>query len=172
MTDDWSPAFPGQRPPFAPGNEWRAGPGNERARTHGAFSARLVLPLAKQIAAELRATEGLDYLRAPRFTAALQAYAQAAARAELMRRWIDTMTLNEEFHAGTGKDAPSEQLRQLQTHAANLGHRLGLTPAGAIEIADEIRKARAVLARRAEREALQADLRKSLREQLDRGNDL
>jgi hypothetical protein len=173
MSDDWTPAFPGQRPPFAPGNEWRAEPGNERAVTHGAFSVRRVEPLAKQIAHDLRATDGLEYLTAPMFTARLMAYARAQAKAELVQQWLDAMTPDEQFAATRGKDSPAELLRQLGGRAARLGDLIGLSPVGLVEIADDIRKARTTLARRAERARLSNDLKDALREQSDQiGNDL
>ena len=140
--------------------------GNTAAIRHGANSMRMTEPVAKRIVAELRNTEGLDYLRAPRFTTALWAYARAAAKAELVLAWIDGMTPAQQFTAGRGKDSPSELLRQLQGRAANMGDRIGLSPAGAVEIADEIRKARTMLARRAEHDALQVDIRASLAQQL------
>jgi hypothetical protein len=37
---DWTPAFPGQRPPFLPGHEHRVGEGNDLALKHGAPAPR------------------------------------------------------------------------------------------------------------------------------------
>ena len=139
--------------------------GNTAAIRHGANSMRMTEPVAKRIVAELRNTEGLDYLRAPRFTTALWAYARAAAKAELVLAWIDGMTPAQQFTAGRGKDSPSEMLRQLQGRAANMGDRIGLSPLGASAIADDIAAARKTLAKRAERDQLQTDLKESWRQQ-------
>ena len=159
----WVPEFPGQRPPFMPGNT--AALNNRGPLTHGVYSLRRVEPLAREIVAELRATDGLDYLKSSRFTTVLWAYARAAAKAELVQQWIDGMAPGGEFAAGRGKDSPSEMLRQLQTRAGNLGDLIGLSPTGANEHADEIRQAREQLRRTAERKALHADLKDAMREQ-------
>ena len=158
----WVPEFPGQRPPFMPGNT--AALNNRGPLTHGVYSLRRVEPLAREIVAELRATDGLDYLKAARFTTALWAYARAAAKAELVQQWIDGMAPGGEFAAGRGKDSPSEMLRQLQTRAGNLGDLIGLSPTGANEHADEIRQARETLRRKAERVALHDGLVEVARE--------
>ena len=158
----WIPEFKGQRPPFQPGNT--AALGNVGPMLHGVYSLRRVEPIAKRIVAELRATDGLDYLKAARFTTALWAYARAAAKAELVQQWIDGMAPGGEFAAGRGKDSPSEMLRQLQTRAGNLSDRLGLSPAAAANMADEIRQARETLRRKAVRLALHNDLVEAARE--------
>ena len=158
----WVPEFTGQRPPFQPGNT--AALGNVGPMLHGVYSLRRVEPIAKRIVAELRATDGLDYLKAARFTTVLWAYARAAAKAELVQQWIDGMAPGGEFAAGRGKDSPSEMLRQLQTRAGNLGDLIGLSPTGANEHADEIRQAREQLRRTAEHKALHDDLVEGARE--------
>ena len=140
--------------------------GNTAAQTHGMYSARNVEPIARQIAADLRATDGLDYLDTPRFREALWTYAMAAAKAELVQRWLNGMTPAEQFTATRGKDSPSELLRQMQGHAGRLGDRIGLFPVVADDVADDIAASRKTLARRAERKALQADHRSALREQV------
>lgn len=77
----WSPAFPGQRPPFAQANQL--------AVRHGAFSARLTGPLREQIAAELLADPATpDYVREGYAAAAVAAWAQAEAECRRLReRW-------------------------------------------------------------------------------------
>lgn len=50
----WVPKFPGQRPPFTPGNEM--------AVKHGAGSPRKVAPIAAELMQELFADETVSYL--------------------------------------------------------------------------------------------------------------
>jgi hypothetical protein len=72
MTDDWTPEFPGQRPPFEPGNE--------AAVTHGARSPKRIEELARRIDADL-------LQRAPwvaEYPEALTAYARAESVARLL----------------------------------------------------------------------------------------
>ena len=165
--DRWTPAFPGQRPPFATGNKWRVGEGNEIARKHGAYSMREVLPLAAQIAKELRATPELEYLKAPLMADRLRAYAEAEARAELVRVWAESMPFDEQVNSLDGRISPLELSRELSNRASNFAHRLGLSPAGAQEYADDIERAWKTIERQHERKQFQADLRDGLRHQQD-----
>ena len=47
--EEWVPEFEGQRPPFQPGNELGARPGNDLALRHGAFSSHRVDPIAGEL---------------------------------------------------------------------------------------------------------------------------
>ena len=156
---DWVPEFPGQRPPFAPGNQVSLG--NRGPLLHGAYSVRHVEALAEQIAAEMRAD--IDYLRAPRFAERLGAYSRAEARARLYGAWVESLTIAEAATNPDG-DPPLEVLRKLQTRAGNVADLIGLSPLGASAIADDIAAARKTLAKRAERDQLQTDLVEAARE--------
>ncbi len=126
--------------------------GNTAALTHGAFSARLVLPLARQIVKDLRSTPGLEHLQAPLFADRLQAYATAEASARLIDAWVGTLTVAEQSTTAR-TDPPLELLRQAQTRAGNLAARIGLYPQITDDVAADIVKALTMLARRAERRA-------------------
>lgn len=170
MSDDWTPAFPGQRPPFRPGNQWRVGAGNHLATKHGANSPRYYLPLAKQIAAELRAQ--IDYLNTPRFKAPLQAYAEARARADLYQWWMESLPFEQQAtaHEDNGHP-PLEQWRQMSTRADNLAERIGLTPMPKPDVLAQIKAAQATIARRQARKQTEADLRAAIRAQQDARGD-
>lgn len=76
MTESWSPAFPGQRPPFAPANEV--------ALQHGAWSPRRVDPLAEEIRSRVLADPSTAYLLEPRWAPAVHAWARAEAQVQLL----------------------------------------------------------------------------------------
>lgn len=82
----WVPAFPGQRPPFLPGNTLGAQPGNELNLRHGAYSPRRVHPLATELAEHARATT--PNLSAPQWSAAVWAWARAEAQAQLLSEYL------------------------------------------------------------------------------------
>jgi hypothetical protein len=65
-------------------------PGHEVSLRHGANSPRRVGPLAEQFAEELLAAEDTpDYLRAPRYRAAVMSYCRAAAACSLLLSYLD-----------------------------------------------------------------------------------
>lgn len=162
---DWIPAFPGQRPPFAPGNEWRAEPGNEKALKHGVNSTRRVEPIAREIVKELRAIPEFDWLRAGRFKDLLWAYARQVARRELMEAYLATLTMEQASDSTGGKVSPMELSRQLGVREANLAERLGILPYIPDDVRAQITAARTTQARRAGHQQLQSDLRESMAQQ-------
>ena len=159
---DWIPEFKGQRPPFQPGNT--AALGNVGPMLHGVYSARRVEPLAREIVKEMLTEADLDYLRAPRFKAALWDWARAEARSRLVNEWAAGLSMEEATAEPGGRTAPLEMVRQLTVRAANMGDRIGLSPAAAKEMADEIRQARETLRRTAEHKALHDGLVEAARE--------
>ena len=149
--EEWTPQFPGQRPPFAPGNE--------SAVVHGAKSERSVAPLAVQIAEELLEDAGTpDHLREPMFAPAVQAWARAEAVAELLFRHLgardlqaamtDTTSADEEERSTKGKttrhsetrrtNAALDQWHRASAHAAALRSKLGLDPASAARVGRDL----------------------------------
>ena len=158
----WIPEFKGQRAPFAPGNQLASG--NFASLTHGIYSPRRVEPLARQLVKEARETPGLDYLRAPRFKGALWDWARAEARSRLVNEWAAGLSMEEATAEPDGRTAPLELARQLTVRAANMGDRLGLSPAAAENMAEEIRQAREQLRRTAEHKALHDNLIEAARE--------
>lgn len=148
---DWAPEFPGQRAPFAPGNE--------AAVVHGGHSDRSVAPLAAQIARELLEDAGTpDHLREPMFAPAVQAWARAEAVAELLFRHLsgqdlqaamtDTTAADEEERSTKGKTTRRSQTRRTtaaldqwhraSAHAAALRSKLGLDPASAARVGRDL----------------------------------
>jgi hypothetical protein len=79
----------GNRPPR--GYSWPPfEAGHEVSLRHGANSPRRVGPLAAQFAEELLSSEDTpDYLRAPRYRAAIMAYCRAAAACSLLLSYLD-----------------------------------------------------------------------------------
>lgn len=118
MTDeqpDWTPAFPGQRPPFRPGQAVRL--------THGAYHPETVDPIAAEIVAEV--VEAEPYLAEVRYRATLHAWAREEARCRVLADYLD----REGLHDTEGRLRPAEQaMHRAETRAANLRTALGLTP--------------------------------------------
>lgn len=116
----WTPAFPGQRPPFQPGHELTL--------KHGARSPRKVNPLAAQYVAAVLADDDVAYLRAPAYLPAVQAWAAAEARVSLIEAWVADMTMERATESGQGQTSPLELLRKWEASAATHRARLGLDP--------------------------------------------
>ncbi len=118
---EWVPAFDGQRPPFAPGNEL--------ARKSGAWSARVRDPLVRELLSEL-ADEHPDVVaRWPDLAADL---CQVRARVQLLREWLAERGL---FKGGDVRDGVLKHLRWSEMQALKLAAELGLTPAGEARLA-------------------------------------
>lgn len=126
--DGWVPSFPGQRPPFAPGNEWAVGPGNEIATRHGAYSPRRVDPLAAEIADLLLADDSTPWLREPSMRLAVWALARAEARVQLLVEWVDGMEIAAAAQSDRGQTSPLELLRRFEETASRHRSNLGLDP--------------------------------------------
>lgn len=144
--NDAREAAPSHRP--ARGYSWPPFErGNTAAMRHGANSARMVRPVAERIKAGLLATEGLEYLRAPRFAAVLDEYARAAARAQLVDAWIAGMDWATATDGRDGRTPPLELSRLLSRRADLLGDRLGLAPVIDDDVRAEIKAANETIAR-------------------------
>ncbi|WP_059387263.1 hypothetical protein, partial [Arthrobacter sp. Hiyo1] len=130
----WVPEFEGQRPPFAEGNEL--------AVKHGAKSPRKVDPIAQALVSELLADASLDYLRAPRYAAAVQAWAKAEAKSALITEWVDSMPIEMAAESKQGQTSPLELLRKWETTAQNHRSRLGLDPLSAARLGKDVAQAR------------------------------
>ena len=133
-TGDWSPAFDGQRPPFAPGNVY--------AVRHGASRDRFVAPLAAEIEAELKASTFTPWLADEALADDVAALARAEAVSRLLEAWLDrsmdyiTALMVADDPEVSRKDALEakavlgavERERQASGRASRLRSRLGLTP--------------------------------------------
>lgn len=135
---EWQPDFPRQRPPFQHGNTL--------ALTHGAFSAARTDPIANRYLAEIAADPGLDYLRQPRFHAALWAWASAQAKVELIQAWVDSQPIEQAADSARGKTSSLELLRKWMATAQTAAARLGLDPLSAARLGKDIVAARVDLA--------------------------
>ena len=78
---EWTPAFPGQRPPV--------GAGNEAAATHGAYSERRIQPLADEWLKRLDATMRAAQVHAALDDVAREQLARSLARVDLLEQEID-----------------------------------------------------------------------------------
>lgn len=126
----WTPEFEGQRPPFQPGNEL--------AVTHGAYSSKRTDPIARRYIDELATDPGLEYLQAPRFHAALWAWASAMAKVELLQQWVDDMPIQQAADSDRGKISALELLRKWMSTAQTAATRLGLDPLSAARLGKDI----------------------------------
>lgn len=106
---------------FEPGNQLAVG--NTARLKHGAFSARVVDPLARELA-EI-AVDQSEHLRAPAFEAAVWAWARAEARALVLSKWIDEHGALDD--AGVPRPALAALL-DFERLAASARQRLGLDP--------------------------------------------
>lgn len=129
---DWSPEFPGQRPPFD-------GPvGNALALQHGAYSERRLAPLMKEIRAAVLTDPETAYLQAPRYQPALDGWLRAEAQVRLLTAYLELA--GEESGDGVGDlDADRVKAAYLLHHRAEAralsGRRaLGLDPLAAARL--------------------------------------
>jgi hypothetical protein len=137
--DGWTPEFPGQRPPFAPGNKL--------AVTHGAFSATRVDPIAQRIIEEAVSDPTTSYLAAPKFHAALWKWGVAEARVELISAWVDSLTIEQAANSQRGQTPPLELLRKWMATSLTLARDLGFTPASAARLGKDVASTQYDLAR-------------------------
>lgn len=77
----WTPEFPGQRPPFQPGHTL--------SLRHGAYSPRVINPLAEAIIAAVLDDPATSYLQAPRYRPALWSWGKAEAEAQVLGEYLD-----------------------------------------------------------------------------------
>jgi hypothetical protein len=111
----WTPAFPGQRPPFAPGHRLSV--------RSGAFGSRMSEPLAVELAEELIERRP-DLANYPEEVAAL---CRVEARVLLLDRWLCEHGL---WDRKKLREGPLRHLATFERTAAGLRRELGLSPAG------------------------------------------
>lgn len=132
--EGWVPEFPGQRPPFQPGHEL--------SMKHGAGSPRKRDPIAQALATELLLDESVAYLKAPRFAAAVQAWAVAEAKCALISNWVDSMPIEVAAESKQGQTSALELLRKWETTAQTHRTRLGLDPVSAAKLGKDVSQGR------------------------------
>ena len=136
VAEAWVPAFPGQRPPFAPGNTLSP-------TTHGAYSPRKVEPLAREFVELLLADEHTPaHVKAAAYRAELWALGRAEAQVQLLSEYLAARA--EAAGDGIG-DLTSESVRsaylllhRAESRAASSRSRLGLTPVSAARLGKHV----------------------------------
>lgn len=146
MTDqdptDWTPAFEGQRPPFAPGNtlaehRWA------HTDSHGAYSPRKVDPLARELVESVLADGTVpSYAKAPAYRLELWELARAEAKYQLIDEWLARQAEGREdglpdFSSDAVRSALLAQHRAA-TRASTSRQRLGLTPSAAARMGKDV----------------------------------
>lgn len=130
----WTPEFPGQRAPFTQGHEITL--------KHGANSPRRVDPIAAALVTELLQDESLAYLRAPRYAAAVQAWANTEAKCALIAAWVDQMPIEQAASSKPGTQPVLELLRKWEATAQTHRARLGLDPLSAARLGKDVAQGR------------------------------
>lgn len=132
----WVPAFPGQRPPFQPGNV----PTNS---THNAYSPRWVEPLAAEFVSLTLADPTVPgYVKAPAYRAELYALGRAEAQVQLITEWLAKQAESTGDVLG-GLASESVRAAYLLLHraegrASSSRSRLGLTPTAAARMGKHV----------------------------------
>lgn len=116
----WQPTHERQHPPFEAGNRV--------AQRHGAYSARVVGPVAERLVEAVMSDPDVSYLHQPSYAVAVAAWAAAEARVIVLADWVDGMELAAAADSGRGKTSVLELLRQWEATALTHRSRLGLDP--------------------------------------------
>lgn len=119
----------------ARGYKWEpALPGNFKAKKHGAYSDRVITPLAAEINNAVCLAR--PDLQAPEMQPAVMAYARTEAQLEILTAYVDQHgAINEE----TGEPTAAEKHRlRIDTQAANHRARLGLDPLSKARLGKDI----------------------------------
>lgn len=126
----WVPAFEGQRPPFAPGNQLsRGNPGPVR---HGAHAPRYINPLVQELVGSVLSDAAVAHAHAPAYRHALYAWARAEAQVVLLTEYL--AKAGERTEDGVGNLKAEEVrsayllLHRAEGRATTQRTRLGLDP--------------------------------------------
>lgn len=157
--EGWVPEFPGQRPPF--------GPGNRLHMSHGANVFEVRNPVAQQLKGWVCSLPGNEYLREERNAVALDDWAHAQARVLLMRSWADGCDVEAalaevtEIEETVERPSPGVErrytraksvvgtwkaLESAERHARACADRLGLSPLARVKLGKQAQSASADLA--------------------------
>lgn len=133
---EWAPEFPGQRPPFPPGNDL--------ATQHGAYSPRKVDPLARELVDLVLADTGLGYLQAPAYRPALWAWARAEAQAQLLTEYLERRGKGGVGDLGDERvKAAYLLLHRAEARALSGRRQLGLDPLSRARLGKDVAQGRA-----------------------------
>jgi hypothetical protein len=142
----WTPAFPGQRPPFQPGNNLgvRFKPDHELSMRHGVWSPRRVDPVASAMVEQLLADDDVAYLRAPKWGPAVWAWGRCEARIQLVTEYL--LDLVGEGRFGDLDEpkvsAAYRLLDRFEAQAVQQRGRLGLDPMSAARLGKDVAQGR------------------------------
>ena len=115
--------LPGSKGP-ARGYTWEPfKAGHFKAKKHGAYSDRIVTPLAASVANDLMAD--LPYLQDPSYREMVLEFARTVVRAELIEQWLDE---NGEIRDDGTVTPAAIYLVRVKGHLASMASRLGLDP--------------------------------------------
>lgn len=147
---DWRPAFPGQRPPFQPGNQYRVGQGNQLANRHGAYSPTNVEPRAAELVAMVEAQQAVSWL-SPIDHPMLWDWARARATYERVQSYVEGIQEQATNGVGDLEDkrvlAAYSLLDRAQGRLANMTSRLGFDPLSRARLGRDVAAAGVDMAR-------------------------
>jgi hypothetical protein len=159
-TGEFTPRFPGQRPPFN-SETGSAAAGSDRKMVSGSQSERKIGPVAAAIKAELLSDpECPDYLKDRIWGPAIDSWAHAEAVVRLLRTWLDQHDIADALTEFTDEDetvhvkgnrtrrvsrgrrvhSVIEQLRQAEGRAERARQRIGLDPLARARLGKDILK--------------------------------
>jgi hypothetical protein len=159
-TGEFTPRFPGQRPPFN-SVTGAAAAGSDKRMVSGSQSERKIGPVAAAIKAELLSDpECPDYLKDRIWGPAIDSWAHAEAVVRLLRSWLDQHDIGDALTEFTDEDetvhvkgnrtrrvsrgrrvhSVIEQLRQAEGRAERARQRIGLDPLARARLGKDILK--------------------------------
>lgn len=139
----WAPAFEGQRPPFEPGNPLVFTARNQAAVTHGAYTPRIVGPVAQALVDAVLADPEVAHLHRSAFRPAVEAWAYSEAQCRVLAAWVDRLGVEAASESDRGKTSPLELLRRFEMTAMTHRGRLGLDPLSAARLGRDVAVGRA-----------------------------
>lgn len=141
----WVPEFPGQRPPFQPGNSVgrQVEEGNELAATHRGYSPRYVEPLAQDLLEVVLAEESTPaHVKSATYRLELLALCRAEAQVQLVTEWLVKQAEGREDGM---PDLGDERVRsaylllhRAESRGASARTRLGMTPVSAARLGKNV----------------------------------
>jgi hypothetical protein len=159
-TGEFTPRFPGQRPPFN-SQTGTAAAGSDKRMVSGSQSERKIGPVAAAIKTELLSDpECPDYLKDRIWGPAIDSWAHAEAVVRLLRSWLDQHDIGDALTEFTDEDetiqtrgnrtrrvsrgrrvhSVIEQLRQAEGRAERARQRIGLDPLARARLGKDILK--------------------------------
>ncbi len=114
-------------------------PGNTEALRHGAYSPRLVDPIAADLVDRMLSDADLGYLQAAAYRPALWAWARAEAKVQLLEEYLGGRVGDLSRSRVT---AAYRELHRAETRANSLRAQLGLTPLARARLGKDVAQAR------------------------------